>query len=687
MTRLLNLGCGSTFHPDWVNVDVAPKPPHVLGYDLRQGVPFAENLFDAVYHSHVLEHFSRQNARMFLQECLRVLKPGGVLRVVVPDMEGIAKAYLRALDEAEQGVHEADSRHEWMMIELVDQLTRHVRGGEMMEFWRRKPVPAREFILSRVGAEARHMIDNTTPSSPSMPATPHSPLDVGRFRLSGECHLWMYDRRSLARLLKGIGFTDISAVHATESAIADFARYGLDMESDGNVRKPDSLFMECRKPQTSPINLPLVVSFCMKHSGGAGGAAHRLHQGLRSMGGSSFMYVVYSEAPAPNVAVLPACGDATITREDSSGPLVHSGWPVLFSTSRAKLAAYPNRPAHCEIFTESSTQVRISDVPGMEKADIFQLHWIAGTVDICSDVEFLRDRPIVWTLHDMNPITGGCHYAESCRGFEKYCGRCPQLGSSEENDYSREQWRRKKIAYRELDITVVTPSRWLAGEVRRSSLLGKVPVHVIPNSVPTDVFKPLQRAAIRNSLGLAEQTPVLLFGADYLHIRRKGFAELVTALDLLRNASGPAPLLLTFGHAETIDLGNLPLQCLHLGVLKTSEEVVLAYNTADCLVIPSLEDNLPNVVLEALACGLPVAGFATGGIPDMVEEGVTGRLVPSGDCQGLARAIASLCEMPAAARQKMRLHCRHTALARYTQVHQARAYQALYNEVLQTRRM
>jgi len=699
MPRLLNLGCGSTFHPEWVNVDVAPKPPHVLGYDLRHGVPFAENLFDVVYHSHVLEHFSRQDAASFLRECLRVLAPGGLLRVAVPDMEGIARAYLQALELAEQDAaeqhnahSEADARHEWMLVELVDQLTRHVRGGEMMEFWRRNPVPAREFILSRVGAEARHMMDNAAPSPPRIPATPPSPLEVGRFRLSGECHLWMYDRRSLARLLREIGFTDIRVTSAGESALADFARYGLDVEPDGSVRKPDSLFMEARKPQDSPVARPRVVSFCMKHGGGAGGAAHRLHQGLQAVGVSSLMYVVHSEAPAPGVAVLPASGGATLSQEETSGALVHSAWPALFSTSRARLAAYPNRPTHCEIFTESSTQARISELPGMETADIFQLHWIAGTVDICRDVDFLRGRPLVWTLHDMNPITGGCHYAESCRGFEKYCGRCPQLGSSEENDYSREQWRRKKIAYRELDITVVTPSQWLAGEVRRSSLLGKVPVHVIPNSVPTDVFKPLQRAAIRNSLGLAEQTPVLLFGADYLHTRRKGFAELVTALDLLRAAGSPvasvapvAPVLLTFGHAETVDLNKLPLRCLHLGVLRTAEEVALACNAADCLVIPSLEDNLPNVVLEALACGLPVAGFATGGIPDMVEEGVTGRLAPTGDCPGLAQAIAALCAMPASARQQMRLQCRQTALARYTPLHQARAYQALYQEVLARR--
>lgn len=686
MPRLLNLGCGNTFHPEWVNVDVAPQSPQVLGYDLRYGVPFLEGLFDVVYHSHVLEHFSRQDAKSFLCECLRVLAPGGMLRVVVPDMEGIARAYLQALEAAQQedGQNEADARHEWMLVELVDQLTRHVRGGEMMEFWRRKPVPAREFILSRVGAEARHIMDMEMPSpdksSSGASSQAPSPIDVGRFRLSGECHLWMYDHRSLARLLLEVGFTEVRAMSATESYLADFARYGLDVEPDGSVRKPDSLFMEACKPQNSPMKWPRVVSVCMKHSGGAGGAAYRLHQGLQSVGVYSFMYVVHSDVPAPDVAVLPASEGATLTQEDASGALVHSAWPTLFSTSRTRLGAYPNRPDHYEIFTESSTQARISELPGMETVDIFQLHWVAGTVDICRDVNFLRGRPIVWTLHDMNPFTGGCHYAEDCRRFEHHCGSCPQLASTEEQDYSREQWVRKKMAYRQLDITVVCPSQWLAEEARKSGLLGKVDIHVIPNGVPSDIFKPLQRTEIRKAIGLSENDYVMLFGADDLRVRRKGFPELVKALAAVKE-HGYAPVLLTFG-TESNELGNLPVRCLHLGTIKDAQELAMVYNAADSLVIPSLADNLPNIMLEALACGVPVIGFSTGGIPDVVKDHETGRLVPSGDSASLSAAIIDMMTLPQEKRVLMRLRCRQMTLSRYTPLHQARAYQALYSQVL-----
>lgn len=684
MVRLLNLGCGSTFHPDWTNLDFAPHPPHVLGYDLRHGVPFPDGLFDAVYHSHVLEHMSRQGAPDFLRECLRVLRPGGILRVAVPDLEGIARAYLGALEASAQGQPGADDRHEWMVIELVDQLARHVRGGEMRDFWRRDPVPARDFILSRVGAEARGHMDAVRGQQGRTPGVP-SPDEVGRFRLSGECHLWMYDRQSLARLLREVGFEDVHVVRADESAIGDFSSYGLEVEPDGAVRKPDSLFMEARRPQADAGHAPRVVAFCMRHDGGAGGAANRLHQGLRAAGMDSFLYVAHSGAPEPGVAVIPATGETTLDSR-SDGALVHSGWPNLFAEGRARLETYPGRPAHCEIFTQSATAARISEIPGTDAADIIQLHWIAGTVDICRDVDFLRGRPIVWTLHDMNPFTGGCHYAEDCRGFERHCGACPQLGSTEENDLSRQQWIRKKTACRELDITVVCPSNWLAGEVRRSSLLGRADVRVIPNGVPTEVFRPLNRQAIRQSLGLRPDEFVLLFGADSLQARRKGFAELLAALDLLRSESGAAFRLLTFGQTGNVDFGRLSVPVGHLGVLRTPSEVALACNAADCLLMPTLADNLPNVVLEAMACGLPVAGFATGGVPDMVEDGATGRLVPTGDSGELAAAVIELRARPAEAMRQMRLRCRQTVLSRFTLLHQARVYAALYEELLAARR-
>ena len=684
MGYLLNLGCGKSYHPDWVNVDFIPHPPHVIGYDLTFGVPFSNNIFDVVYHSHILEHFSRHGAKEFLRECLRVLRPGGIFRLAVPDLEGIVRAYLHALEEARRGEPDADNRHEWMIVELVDQLTRHVSGGEMLAFWGRRPVPAQEFILSRVGAEARHGIADAQRISNRFSPKSFNPLEVGRFRLSGECHLWMYDSYSLERLLHDIGFTQIRVTSAMHSDIPDFGSYHLDVEADGTVRKPDSLFLEARKPDEEHARGLRVTSFCMQHFGGAGGAAMRLNRGLQDIGVSSFMYVVNSNRPTEGAAVIPATSQAGLIREEHSGHLVHPSWYTYHNTTHTRLRHYPNRPTHYEIFSDAGATTDLKGIPRLDETQIIHLHWIPGTVDMSREVEFLRGRPLVWTLHDMNPITGGCHYAEGCRHFERYCGCCPQLGSNNEEDYSREQWIAKKNAYRELDITVVCPSRWLAEEVRRSTLLCKAPVHVIPNGVPTDIFKPLNRKAVRQGLNIRENDFVVLFGSDQLITRRKGYPELLNTLEQLRlSGHGDNLTLLTFGAPNQEQLKQLPLPYIHLGSLHTQSDVALALNAADCMVVPSLEDNLPNVVLEAMACGLPVVSFDTGGIPDMITDGEVGRLVPKGDTMALAVAIASLRQLSPEAIQQMRLRCRQTVLTRFTILQQARAYAKLYESLLE----
>ena len=246
--RLLNLGCGRSHHPDWVNVDVSSDAPDVLVHDLSTGIPFRDASFDVIYHSHLLEHLEPADAERFLSECLRVLAPGGILRVAVPDLEGIARSYLRCLEAAAAGDDEAVARHEWSVVELVDQMVRHVSGGRMLQWWRQEEVRAADYILERLGAEARDAIAAVRrhPVSPGEPV--RDPLAVGRFRLSGEVHQWMYDVLSLSRLLVRAGFDSVARQSAHASDIPGFGDYLLDVEADGAVRKPDSLFLEARKP-------------------------------------------------------------------------------------------------------------------------------------------------------------------------------------------------------------------------------------------------------------------------------------------------------------------------------------------------------------------------------------------------------------------------------------------------------
>jgi SAM-dependent methyltransferase len=274
----LNVGCGTRVHPAWTNVDMTVTAPGVIAADLTRGIPFPDNRFDVVYHSHVLEHFRREDAARFMAECRRVLRPGGVVRVVVPDLEQIARLYLQKLDAAASAPDSqaAAVEYDWILLEMFDQTVREEPGGGMWRFLMQEPLPARDFVAGRIG---NHALPNAAASN--APAVrgglasrllgrllqwrryphfarealarvvlggDHASLRVGRFRRSGEVHQWMYDRYSLTRLLASCGYEQARQVGPTESAIPDWRSNNLDTEPDGTVYKPDSLFVEARKP-------------------------------------------------------------------------------------------------------------------------------------------------------------------------------------------------------------------------------------------------------------------------------------------------------------------------------------------------------------------------------------------------------------------------------------------------------
>lgn len=282
--QLVNLGCGTRYHRDWTNIDIVAAGPGVLAHDLRTGVPLPENSCDAVYHAHVLEHIPRTEAPGFIRECFRVLRPGGVFRVVVPDLEQICRLYLEKLEGAVAGDANAAQDYRWMMLELLDQTVRQESGGGMKAYLDQEQIPNREFVETRIGAEGRNLIDILRRNRSQAPAaganvagsSRKSPLGapwrylvggirrrlelswygpdlrsayrIGQFRLSGEVHQWMYDRYSLAQLLTDCGFVGIGRRTALESDIPDWPRFELDADGEGAPYKPDSLYLEARKP-------------------------------------------------------------------------------------------------------------------------------------------------------------------------------------------------------------------------------------------------------------------------------------------------------------------------------------------------------------------------------------------------------------------------------------------------------
>ena len=267
--RFVNVGCGNRFHEDWLNLDISSASPHVTIADLRKGIPLPDGSCDAVYNAAFLEHLRKPEAVAFVRECHRVLKPGGILRIGVPDLESICRNYLEKLEKARLEDEKSMEEYDWMALELLDQLTREKSGGEMEAFLKRPAYHNFDFIQERIGVEAEAIRASGQTSVKdsgsrlsiraahrSLAKAAYSVVgwligkhrlhaySVGKFRLGGEAHQWMYDRFSLQRLLASTGFKDISLVRPATSRIPGWERFHLDTTPEGRVIKADLFFME-----------------------------------------------------------------------------------------------------------------------------------------------------------------------------------------------------------------------------------------------------------------------------------------------------------------------------------------------------------------------------------------------------------------------------------------------------------
>jgi hypothetical protein len=276
--RMLNLGCGSRFSkdPSWTNLDVRSSGDGVIRHDLRDGIPFADESFDGVYLSHVLEHFARAEGAAILRECRRVLTAAGIVRVVVPDLEDICRTYLRIVERMAAGDRDACGQYDWILLEMYDQAVRTEPGGEMGRYLRNAGAAVRPFIVERFGALGREIDESgrvprgrraasrgatglqgllrwaaaqgkrirRSAASVLLDQQERLALQLGLFRQGGEIHRWMYDQYSLGRLLGEAGFVQIVRYSAHESGIERWHAYALDLDAAGSERVPHSLYME-----------------------------------------------------------------------------------------------------------------------------------------------------------------------------------------------------------------------------------------------------------------------------------------------------------------------------------------------------------------------------------------------------------------------------------------------------------
>jgi glycosyltransferase involved in cell wall biosynthesis len=398
----------------------------------------------------------------------------------------------------------------------------------------------------------------------------------------------------------------------------------------------------------------------------------RLHDGLRQIGyDSKFLVRVVSE---PGEGVLAFDSRANVLKRGMRS-VRRRGIEADFGEYRK------NRTEGQEVFGDDRSELGADVRHQLPPCDVVNLHWVAGFIDYSDFLSRVPQRtPVVWTLHDMNPFTGGCHYDRNCGKFADACGSCPELGSLEEADLSRRIWQRKRGALKKIHakrLRIVADSNWLASQAKKSSVFREFPVEAIHYGLDVEKFAPRDRAAARSVLGLPPSAKIILFVADHPNIRRKGFATLADALTGL--TADPELFLLSMGRDKPEF--SKPFPHLHLGYVVEERFQSIIYSAADIFVIPSLQEAFGQTALEAMACGTPVVGSDAGGIPEIVRDGATGFLFPAGDPRSLAAAIEKLLgdEMR---RALMGAECRRAAVDGYTLEVQAKRYAKLYEKML-----
>lgn len=398
--------------------------------------------------------------------------------------------------------------------------------------------------------------------------------------------------------------------------------------------------------------------------GGAARAAYRLHQGLNQSGISSQMLVRAKDSIDRPVI-------ASKTLRTKIGPL----------SGNLPLRRYPNR-SH-RMFSAQWFPDTLSSKVKQLAPDIVNLHWVCnGFLRIETLAQIAQ--PLVWTLHDMWPFTGGCHYAQACERYQQSCGHCPQLKSDQQRDLSRRVWQRKAKAWRSLNLTIVSPSQWLADCARQSTLFQARRIEVIPHGLDLTRYKPIEQSVAKRLLNLPDHKQLVLFGASpgTTGNARKGFQLLQQALDILKASARSEDIeLVVFGANKPSQPVDLGFKIHYLGQLHDDVAIALVYSAASVMVVPSTQEAYGQTASEALACGTPVVTFRATGLKDIVEHRQTGYLADPFDVKDLAKGIAWVLS---ASLEDHRLshQARQSAEALLSQSLQTQRYQALYQTIL-----
>ncbi len=397
--------------------------------------------------------------------------------------------------------------------------------------------------------------------------------------------------------------------------------------------------------------------------GGAARGAYWLHKALREIGVDS---VILSNAKE-------TYGDETVISLANS-PLRRLKFAVSKRLGRAPVRAYPRR--HHRIFNTGFDGIDITRHPAYAAADVIHLHWINGLVRIGTLNKVTR--PVVWTLRDMWPFTGGCHYAIDCERYTGACGRCPQLRSKHERDLTSHVLRHKQKSMPR-GMRVIGISRWLSECAKESTLFRDYEVATISNNVDVRSFTPLPKSEARQALGLQDGKKVVLVGAQDAANFYKGFEFFLEALENLKRDDLQ---ILLFGGSGASVPDSLGIQSTHLGFLPDIDALRRAYSAADVFVAPSRMDAFGKTLVEAMACETPVVCFDATGPRDIVEHGVDGYKAEPFSPTDLARGIRWVLDQSAEAHAAMCKKAREHAEQRFDSRVIARQYETVYHQAL-----
>ena len=402
-------------------------------------------------------------------------------------------------------------------------------------------------------------------------------------------------------------------------------------------------------------------------SGGAARAAYRLHLGLLNEDVESSMFVWRKESDSKTV----------FTPEKNwqkFNALVGPRFERVCKRVSVGKSASLFSPA---ILPGTNISTQLASTP----ADIVNLHWTCGGQLRVEELQKIN-KPIIWTIHDMWAFTGGCHYTGDCQNYRRNCGNCPLLSKSGDHDFSRRVFDRKAKSYKKLNLTIVAPSNWIAECARKSTLFRKRKIELIHYGLDLDTFHPSNKRQAKQSLNLPEDRMLILFGAmGAVNDPRKGFDLLLSGLKSLPKQWQQKADLVIFGTSNTNSAQYCGFTTHFIGQVSDDNKLALLYSAASLMIVPSRQDNLPNTVLESLACGTPVVAFNIGGLPDMIEEGISGYLASPFDAEDLAQGIRTVLESQSQ-NDEMSKSARARAEEKFPIQNMTSNYLSLYESVL-----